>query len=239
MMSSLNNNNTFEIRNHETNEAIYTAKINGVGADGNALPFYKRMSIAVIEAVKNNVSLRFASLRSLDLRDADLSNADLSEADLSNAYLSGTNLSGANLKGARLSFATLRGVNFTNANLWNVNFIYTDLKHANFHNTDLRHANLERANLEHAKFGYGVDLRGANLSEANLNKTDMRYYKSDVYECWIQEDYLRVEWRYHTWEEWLSFSDDEIMAMEPCRSLKWWKTHKPILMSIRDTILTT
>ena len=51
----------------------------------------------VEEAVRNNVSLRGATLCNADLRNANLSGADLRYADLRNAFLPGANLLGANM----------------------------------------------------------------------------------------------------------------------------------------------
>ena len=52
---------------------------------------------AVIEAISNGISLRYA-----DLRGANLRGANLCEADLSDTNLRGANLRDANLCGAKL-----------------------------------------------------------------------------------------------------------------------------------------
>ena len=57
---------------------------------------------AVIEAISNGISLRYADLRGANLRGANLRGANLCEADLSDTNLRGANLRDANLCGAKL-----------------------------------------------------------------------------------------------------------------------------------------
>jgi uncharacterized protein YjbI with pentapeptide repeats len=93
----------YELRNRYTNNVIYTADID---CDESRSDAWKKR-LAVLDAVKNGVSLS----------DTDLSFANLSDASLIGANLSGANLIGANLIGASLSFANLNFAKLGGANL--------------------------------------------------------------------------------------------------------------------------
>ena len=123
---------------------------------------------AVLAAIKDGVSLRWADLRNVDLSGADLSgadlrNADLRNADLRNADLRSADLIGANLIGANLRSADLRNADLRSADLIGANLSFADLRSADLSFADLRSAYLRNVNLRSA------DLSGANLGGADLS----------------------------------------------------------------------
>lgn len=106
----------------------------------------KTIKECVEDAVKNRVSLCYASLRGADLSNtylygADLSHACLYEADLSHSYLTEAVLSHADLYGANLYKADLNFADVCDA----------DLSFANLYDADLGYAKLYGANLHDAK----------------------------------------------------------------------------------------
>jgi hypothetical protein len=66
-------------------------------------------------------------------------------------------------------------------------------------------------------------------------EADLRYLKTDRYQCFIQKEHLRVGCEHHAWDKWLGFDDKRITEMDS-GALEWWVVWKPILLSIRDTI---
>jgi len=97
----------------------------------------KSICEAVIEAIKNEVSLREAYLYKADLRNADLYNADLRSANLREAYLYKADLRNANLRNADLRNADLYNADLRDADLRNADL--RNVKGINpIHNTDLR-----------------------------------------------------------------------------------------------------
>ncbi len=103
----------FTIKRWDNNKIIYNCKAQNILE-------------AVERAVKEEVNLSYADLRSADLHSANLSSADLRSANLSSADLRAADLRAANLRSA-------------------------DLHSADLHYADLRSANLHSANLHYAK----------------------------------------------------------------------------------------
>ena len=84
-----------DIRNcFNNNLIIYTAQIDSRFEDA---PRSKQLGQAVLQAVKNGVSLNYADLSYANLRNKDLRNANFWKADLTGADLSNTDLIGAKL----------------------------------------------------------------------------------------------------------------------------------------------
>jgi hypothetical protein len=144
-----------EIKNRFNSEVIFSHECE----DNN-------IAVTIQEAVKNNVSLRYADLRSADLRSADLSHADLSSADLSSADLRSADLSFADLSSADLRSAVLRYADLSYAVLSSA-----DLSHADLRSADLSSADLSSADLSYADLSSAV-LRSADLSHADLSYAD-------------------------------------------------------------------
>ena len=93
------------------------------------------IKITVEQALRKEVSLYSADLRSANLSSADLSSADLRSANLSSADLYSADLRSADLSSADLSSADLRSANLSSA----------DLRSADLRSADLRSANLSSA----------------------------------------------------------------------------------------------
>lgn len=133
-------------------------------------------------------------------------------------------------EGVSLKEADLSGANLSGANLRNVDLKWADLKEADLSDADLSKADLSNADLR------GADLRWADLKESDLSGTGLRYYKSDLYECYIQTEYMQINCESHSWDDWESFDDKRILEMDGKSVLKWWRVNKPILQAIRDSI---
>ena len=131
------------------------------------------------------------------------------QADLRNADLRGIDLCGANLRGANLRGADLRGA---------------DLRGADLRGADLRFANLR-----------GADLRFVNLHNADLRGAGLSVLMTDIWTCYIQQDHIRIGCQYHAVADWLSFSDEEINAMDS-RALAWWVKWKDAIMAVHASM---
>ena len=121
-----------KIRNRWTNVVIH---------EGNHVSLRE----AVATAIKVDVNLSGADLRSANLSGANLSGADLRSADLRSANLSGANLSDVNLSDVNLSGADLRSANLSDVNLSDVNLSGADLRSANLSDVNLSDVNLSGA----------------------------------------------------------------------------------------------
>ena len=177
----MQNMNTIKIRNWETGEVIFSYECE----DNN----YKK---TVEEAVRQGISLAYASLYrtnliGVNLSGANLIHANLRDANLMTANLYHANLLGANLSGVNLIHANLTGADLSNANLYHANLFgailthailrYADLclvtlGHTNLTSADLSNANLRNANLYFADLRH-ADLTNADLSDAYLKETDL------------------------------------------------------------------
>jgi hypothetical protein len=91
-------------------------------------------------------------------------------------------------------------------------------------NANLRDANLRCANL------FGADLSCADLFGANL-----LIYQTDIWNCYIQPDNIRIGCEYHSVTEWFAYDDERISKMES-RALDWWKRHKAAIQAIHATL---
>ena len=80
----------------------------------------------------------------------------------------------------------------------------------------------------------GADLRGADLSSANLSGANMSILQTDIWTCYIQPDHIRIGCQYHTVNEWIAFTEDQISAMDS-RALVWWRKWKPAILAIHAT----
>lgn len=94
----------------------------------------RSIHLAIWQAVKDGVSLRYANLSHLDLNGIHIPDVDLSYANLM-----GTNFKNANLTGGNLTGAEVRDTIFNGANLSNVDYTDCDLfGGAHLRRTDLR-----------------------------------------------------------------------------------------------------
>lgn len=88
----------------------------------------------------------------------------------------------------------------------------------------------KRANLS------GANLRGANLSDANLwacigNNNELKTIQAGAYIITYSKDVMQIGCKRYTIEEWFSFDDITIAAMDR-NALEWWGKWKPILQVI-------
>jgi hypothetical protein len=152
------------------------------------------------------------------------------------ADLRGANLGGADLRGADLQYANLRGANLRGADLREADLCGANLREADLYMADLRGANLGVA-----------DLCKANLCDANLGWADIRLTKmpdtdkflnSPYSICHIRHNTVRIGCEYHTVEEWLSFSDEQINEMHST-ALEWWICNKEIIFYIVKSLSKT
>lgn len=160
----------------------------------------------------------------------NLSGMDLSHTDLRGTNLSGANLHGTNLSNVDLSNSNLSGANLSNTDLSNTDLSNVDLSDANISDADLRGANLNNA-----------DLNGANLYNTNLYNTNLRGIKGNLYHVKSLQiekyniaytsNVIQIECKRYTIEEWKTFSDKEIRAMDN-GALEWWGKWKHIIMQI-------
>ncbi len=125
----------------------------------------------------------------------------------------------ADLRYANLRYADLRSADLRYANLRSANLRYADLRSANLRYADLRYANL----------------RSADLSYADLRYADLRILQTDIWTCYIQKEHIRIGCKFFTVSEWGNFTDNEISKMDS-NALIWWKTWKPIVLNIADTL---
>lgn len=127
---------------------------------------------ALVDLVKDGVSLRGiqlagAFLREIELPGADLSQARLDSANLYLANLDSTDLRDAHLKRADMTLVSLRGAEIGGANLSGARLIGAHLEHADIRDAILDGANLGAAYLAHARL-VGASLRATRLAGSEL-----------------------------------------------------------------------
>ena len=105
--------------------------------------------------------------------------------------------------------AVEEGTKLIGANLWGAN-----LGGANLKGADLKGANL-----------WGADLYGANLWNVKGDQTYIKNIDTPTYNVCYTSDRLQVGCKDYSFEEWLSFSDQEIEAMDS-GALSFWKENK-------------
>ena len=81
-----------------------------------------------------------------------------------------------------------------------------------------------------------TNLKNANLIETNLKDVDLwgtigdgnriQTHKLGIYKLSIYDDRIQIGCKNHSFEEWMSFSDEEIDRMDEVWALDWWKEYK-------------
>jgi uncharacterized protein YjbI with pentapeptide repeats len=178
------------------------------------------VKITVEEAVKQGVSLAYATLH-----NSNLTGANLTGAILTGAYLNGTDLSGANLHGTTLYAVNLTGVNLTGAILTGTDLSGAVLDGAILNGAVLNGAYLYGANL------YGANLKGANLDGEILSSKPPISLTNLKWLVLITDGYMRIGCQRHTHSEWENFSDEEISKMAEGAG-EFWKQWKEILIEM-------
>ena len=97
-----------------------------------------------------------------------------------------------------------------------------DLSYADLSSTNLRGADLSSANLH-----------GANIRWVTGNNKEILTIQTGQWPVIICNDQLTIGCQQHSINDWLSFDDKKIAAMDP-RASDFWKTWKPILKQIID-----
>lgn len=101
---------------------------------------------------------------------------------------------------------------------------YADLRDTDLQGADLRDADLQYADLRDA------DLRYADLRYANLPKS-IRIYQAGLYTAYIMADATRIGCKYHSSNDWLAWSPEDVADMAP-DAKEWWTEHGPTIKSI-------
>ena len=107
-----------------------------------------------------------------------------------------------------------------------------DLSCANLSCANLSRANFLNANLSWVNF-LGANLSLADLSCANLrnvigNDREIKNIKTPIWRVAYTKKILQIGCENHTIEEWKSFTDDEVNAMD-CEALEWSKEWFPVI----------
>ncbi len=134
------------------------------------------------------------------------------------AVKNGINLSYANLSHADLSYANLS---------------YADLSHADLSHADLSHADLSFVNFSHANLSF-VNLSYADLRDVIGNKQEITTLQTSRYIINYTNTIIQIGCKNTSIEDWFSFSDRDILAMDGKEALVWWKKWKPILMILTN-----
>lgn len=178
------------------------------------------------------VNLENANLRKANLEGAELKYANLEGANLNNANLRASNLSYAKLNDAKLGSACLVGAYLYFANLSNAYLYMADLQNATLKSSKVVDANLGRADLNNASLTnanlYGANLRGAILWNCIGNNKEVVTLQLDPYIVTMAKDIIQIGSEAHGYEEWDSFSDDEIESMYS--GTDFWKENKELIL---------
>lgn len=207
---------------------------------------------ALVQHARNcGISLERADLQMADLSEMDLSGMNFNRANLHGASLMGAHVSNANFERAELSrvrghnahgehvnfrYAHMHSIDFTGASFTDSDFAHTGLSRAIFANAYLRGSDFLCSRAAFANF------RAANLFEANLEFTDVGYAMGngaelktmflDTYSISYTHDTLQIGCQVHPLENWWSFNDEQIDAMDEGQSLQWWTRMKAALQAI-------
>lgn len=175
--------------------------------------------------VLNNEKMSKLNMSGLDLREADLSFSDLSCSDLSHSNLSKSDLrfsdlSHSNLSCSDLSKSNLRFSDLSKSNLSKSNLISADLSHSNLRFSDLSCSDL--------RFSYLYNTTG-----------DGKYIKSvhdfDEYRIIYTDDTLQIGCKSYSIDDWLSFTDREILEMDGKKALEFWRRNRNLIKKIIET----
>lgn len=167
-----------------------------------------------------------------------LSKAVREQVNLYEANLSGINLTGINLVGARLIKADLSNTLLADADLSHAFLCEADFKDANLNGTSLIGANLDNTDLSMAR------IAGANFSYAYISNTKIRegvvVHRPPLHIYGLQwpitiwDGLMQIGCQSHSFAEWASFDDRQIIRMAGSKALKFWNTFKGTLFDIAE-----
>ena len=102
-----------------------------------------------------------------------------------------------------------------------------NLSCANLRNADLCNANLRGADMS------GANLSGANLSGAIGNQRNLKsIFVAEEYPIAYTADVLQIGCKRYPIAEWWDFTDEEIVAMDGKKALKFWREWKDTIRMI-------
>ncbi len=163
-------------------------------------------------AVAGKTDLEGAYLEEANLAGANLAGAYLARAYLAGAYLEGTNLEGAYLAGAYLAKAYLEGAYLEEANLAG----------ANLAGAYLAGASLAGANLEGATYGVGVP----------ITRVPLQIF-GGLYPVLMFDEHAKIGCHLHRLDDWWSYTDDQIEAMDD-GAAEMWRKYKSAIFALAE-----
>lgn len=102
----------------------------------------------------------------------------------------------------------------------------SDLSCSDLSCSDLRGSNLRASNLSNS------DLSNSDLRGSIGNGKEVKSLQIGTYMVSYHKDILNIGCQSHTLDRWISFTDEEIDAMDKGTSLAWWKLNKDILVTL-------
>jgi len=145
---------------------------------------------------------------------------DLRGADLRNSYLRGADLRGSDLRGADFIGADLREVDLRGTDCKSAHFNWVNLRGSDLRGADLRDSYVISANITNTRINYCV---GDGVIIKNIN-----YVKWKIVHT---KDVMAIGCEQHTIEKWISFTDDEINAMDN-DALIFWTENKAQIFKV-------
>ena len=125
-----------------------------------------------------------------------------------------------------LSYSDFRDSDFRDSNLRGSDLRGSDLSYSDLRGSDLRGSNLSYSNLSYS------DLRGSDLRNIIGNGKEVKSLQIGTYMISYHKDILNIGCQSYTLDRWISFTDEEIDAMDEGTSLDWWKLNKDILVTL-------
>jgi len=77
-------------------------------------------------------------------------------------------------------------------------------------------------------------LQGANLWDCIGNGREITTIQTARYVITYTSDVMQIGCSKYPISDWFALTDEEIAAMDPPHSLKWWRKWKPILQAILE-----
>ena len=80
--------------------------------------------------------------------------------------------------------------------------------------------------------GWGIE---AEVKKVFGKNTDFYVPMQIHWPTYILTDWMKIGCEFHTIDEWKSFTDEEICAMDSC-ALEFWRSNKDMLIGVHDTM---
>jgi len=76
------------------------------------------------------------------------------------------------------------------------------------------------------------------LRDARISKpSDLAYESIYKYSVTVVKEYIKIDCKVHTFEEWSNFTDDEIDSMDD-EALEWWNKNKEHIFEMHKKVVT-